>query len=189
MTDPYSEPNGVLRNSLGITDANELSEAASDIAAVELAILDAEPLLGSYDLAHLQAFHRQIFGSVYPWAGELRTIEISKGTSFCPSIHIASYAEDVFRKLADNDHLQGLARPEFVRALADLYGDVNAIHPFREGNGRTQRAFLAQLAREAGYITSWQDMDQEENIAASVASFNANNDLLEKMLDTLVRPA
>ncbi|MGW3389986.1 Fic/DOC family protein [Streptomyces cinereoruber] len=189
MTDPYSEPNGVLRNSLGITDANELSEAESDIAAVELAILDAEPLLGSYDLAHLQAFHRQIFGSVYPWAGELRTIEISKGTSFCPSIHIASYAEDVFRKLADNDRLQGLARPEFVRALADLYGDVNAIHPFREGNGRTQRAFLAQLAREAGYIVSWQDMDQEENIAASVASFNANNDLLEKMLDTLVRPA
>ncbi|GJF28034.1 hypothetical protein KNE206_07340 [Kitasatospora sp. NE20-6] len=81
---------------------------------------------------------------------ELRTIEISKGTSFCPSIHIVSFAEDVFRKLADNDHLQGLDRPEFIRALADLYGDVNAIHPFREGNGRTQRAFLAQLACEAG---------------------------------------
>ncbi|MFI7136806.1 Fic/DOC family protein [Streptomyces massasporeus] len=189
MTDPYSEPNGVLRNSLGITDATELSEAEADIAAVELAILDAEPLPGSYDLAHLQAFHRRIFGSVYPWAGELRTIEISKGTSFCPSIHIASFAKDVFHKLADNDHLQGLDRLEFIRALADLYGDVNAIHPFREGNGRTQRAFLTQLAREAGYTISWQDMDQEENIAASVASFNANNDLLEKMLDALVRPA
>jgi cell filamentation protein len=171
VTDPYSEPNGVLRNSLGITDANELSEAEADIAAVELAILVAEPLPGSYDLAHLQAFHRQIFGSVYPWAGELRTIDISKGTSFCPSIHIVSFAENVFRKLADK------------------YGDVNAIHPFREGNGRTQRAFLAQLAREAGYTISWQDMDQEENIAASVASFNANNDLLEKMLDALVRTA
>ncbi|MDH6578746.1 Fic family protein [Kitasatospora sp. MAP5-34] len=95
----------------------------------------------------------------------------------------------MFRKLANNDHLQGLDRPEFIRALADLYGDVNAIHPFREGNGRTQRAFLAQLAREAGYTVSWQDMDQEENIAASVASFNANNDLLEKMLNGLVRPA
>ncbi len=126
---------------------------------------------------------------MYPWAGELRTIEISKGTSFCPSIHIASFAEDVFRKLADNDHLQGLERPAFIRGLADLYGDVNAIHPFREGNGRTQRAFLAQLAREAGYTVSWQDMDQEENIAASVASFNANNDLLERMLGGLVRPA
>lgn len=186
MTDPYSEPNGVLRNSLGITDATELSEAEADIAAVELAILDAEPLPGSYDLAHLQAFHRQIFGSVYPWAGELRTVEISKGTSFCPSIHIVSFAKGVFHKLADNGHLQGLDRLEFIRALADLYGDVNAIHPFREGNGRNQRAFLA---REAGYTISWQDMDQEENIAASVASFNANNDLLEKMLDALVRPA
>jgi cell filamentation protein len=188
VTDPYSEPNGVLRNSLGITDAAELSRAETDIAAVELAILDAEPLPGSYDLAHLQAFHRQIFGSVYPWAGELRTVDISKATSFCPSIHIASFAEDVFAKLANNDHLQGLDRPEFIRALADLYGDVNAIHPFREGNGRTQRAFLAQLAREAGYTVSWQDMDQEENLAASVASFNANNELLERMLNGLVRP-
>ncbi|MEV4938809.1 Fic/DOC family protein [Streptomyces zaomyceticus] len=189
MTDPYSEPNGVLRNSLGITDPSELSEAEADIAVVELAVLDSEPLPGSYDLAHLQAFHRQIFGSVYPWAGELRTIEISKATSFCPSIHIVSFAKDVFHKLADNDHLKSLDRPEFIQAFADLYGDVNAIHPFREGNGRTQRAFLAQLAREAGYTISWQDMDQEENIAASVASFNGNNDPLEKMLDALVRPA
>jgi cell filamentation protein len=189
VTDPYIELNGVLRNSLGITGAAELSEAEADIATVELAILDAEPLPGSYDLAHLQAFHRQIFGNVYPWAGELRTIEISKGTSFCPSIHIVSFAEDVFLKLANNDRLQGLDRPAFIRGLADLYGDVNAIHPFREGNGRTQRAFLAQLAREAGYTVSWQDMEQEENVAASVASFNANNDLLERMLDGLVRPA
>lgn len=189
MTDPYSEPNGVLRNSLGITDAAELSAAEADIAAVELAILGIEPLPGGYDLAHLQAFHRQIFGSVYPWAGELRTIEISKGTSFCPSVHIVPFAGDVFGKLAADDHLRGLDRPEFVRALADLYGDVNAIHPFREGNGRTQRAFLAQLAREAGYTVSWRDLDQQENIAASVASFNADNDLLEKMLDGLVRPA
>jgi cell filamentation protein len=113
----------------------------------------------------------------------------AKGTSFCPSIHIVSFAEGVFRRLADNGHLRGLDRPGFIRSLADLYGDVNAIHPFREGNGRTQRAFLAQLAREAGYTVSWQYMDQEENIAASVASFNANNDLLEKMLDGLVHPA
>lgn len=189
MIDPYSEPNGVLRNSLGITDAAELSEAESDLAAVELTILDAEPLPGSYDLAHLQAFYRQIFGSVYPWAGELRTIEISKGTSFCPSMHIVSFAGDVFHKLADNDYLRVMDRPAFIRGLADLYGDVNAIHPFQEGNGRTQRAFLAQLAREAVYTISWKDMDQKENIAASVASFNANNDLLEKMLDSLVRPA
>lgn len=95
----------------------------------------------------------------------------------------------MFHKLADNDHLHSLDRLEFIRAQADLYGDVNAIHPFREENRCTQRAFLPQLAREAGYAVSWQDMDQEENIAASVAGFNANNDLLERMLDTLVHPA
>ncbi|WP_042400643.1 Fic/DOC family protein [Streptacidiphilus carbonis] len=189
MTDPYVEPNGTFRNKLGITDPAVLAEAEADLAVVELAILDAEPLPGGYDLAHLQAFHRQIFGCVYPWAGELRTVEISKGTSFCPSINIVPFAEDVFHRLADNHHLRGLDRPGFVRALADLCGDVNAIHPFREGNGRTQRAFLAQLSRDAGYTVSWQDMDQEENIAASVASFNANNDLLEKMLNGLVRLA
>jgi cell filamentation protein len=189
VTDPYALPNGTLRNNLGITDAAELSRAEADLAAVELSILDAEPLPGGYDLAHLQAFHRRIFGSVYPWAGELRTVEIAKGTSFCPSINIVSYAEGVFGALFGNDHLRGLDRPEFIQALAELYGDVNAIHPFREGNGRAQRAFLAQLTRDAGYAVSWKEMDQQENIAASVASFNANNSLLEKMLDRLVRPA
>jgi cell filamentation protein len=187
VSDPYALPNGTLRNKLGITDVAELSLAEAALAAVELALLDAEPLTGNYDLAHLQGFHQRIFGSVYPWAGELRTVEISKGTSFCPSINIASYAGGVFRELAGNRYLRGLDRPAFVHALAELYGDVNAVHPFREGNGRTLRAFLAQLARDAGYTLSWEDMDGQENITASVASFNGSSDLLEKMLDGLVR--
>jgi cell filamentation protein len=187
VTDPYALPNGVLANRVNITDADQLKQAEADITRLTLLRVAENPITGRYDLPHLQAFHRAIFSPVYGWAGELRTVEISKGTSFCPMANIVSYADSVFGELARNGYLRGLGRAEFVRALAGLYGDVNAIHPFREGNGRTQRAFLAQLANDAGYAVSWEKMDAQENISASVASFGGSNDLLERMLDGLVR--
>lgn len=60
-------------------------------------------------------------------------------------------------------------------------------HPFREGNGRTQRAFLRQLAREAGYDLDWSGVDRDTNIAASVQSLLGHDDLLRNILSDVVR--
>ena len=107
-------------------------------------------LTGRYDLAHLQAFHRFVFGDVYPWAGQVRTI--SKAESmFCLPQYIDGYAADIATPLARQDHLTGLDRPAFLDGLAELWADLNALHPFREGNGRATRALLSQLARDAGH--------------------------------------
>jgi cell filamentation protein len=82
--DPYRDAgSGVLRNRLGITDPNELEVAEADFSAVRLAGLQQRPLPGDYDLAHMQRFHERIFGDVYPWAGQLRTVVIAKGGTFC----------------------------------------------------------------------------------------------------------
>ncbi len=82
--DPYVDPvSGVLRNRLGITEAEELGVAEADLSAVRLAGLRQRPLPGDYDLGHLRRFHERIFGDVYPWAGELRTVVIAKGGMFC----------------------------------------------------------------------------------------------------------
>jgi hypothetical protein len=94
------------------------------------------PLPGRYDLAHLQAFHRYILGDVYDWAGQLRTVSIAKGSVFCLPQHLESYAADVFGRLAAAERLRGLARDPFITGLAGFLADVNALHPFREGNGR-----------------------------------------------------
>ncbi|GAB2893382.1 Fic/DOC family protein [Streptomyces mayteni] len=186
MTDPYLLPSGALRNRLDITDAVALSEAEADISRARLAILSSRPLPGTYDLAHLQRFHATIFGDVYPWAGELRTIDITKWTPFCPARNIRAYADEVFGRLRSASWLRGLSRPVFVKELAALYGDVNALHPFREGNGRAQRAFLAQLANEAGWSLRWSLLSAAENTEASVKSFLGDNGPLELLLDELV---
>ena len=186
--DPYADPaTGLLRNKLGITDRDELAVAEADITTARLARLAAKPIPGRYDLPHLQAIHKEIFGSIYPWAGQIRTVEISKeNTQFCRTGMIHNFAEDVFGRLARKDHyLQGLGREDFLTKLADLYGNINALHPFREGNGRTQRAFLAQLAADAGHPLGWTGMDPERNRLASIASFTGPNGPLRMMLADL----
>lgn len=190
MNDPYTDPKtGVLRNKLGITTPAELAAAEADITAARLLRLAEKPLPGKYDLAHLQKFHKEIFGSIYPWAGEIRSVEISKENFlFCAARMIPDYAASIFGPLARADHLRNLSRDAFLAKAADLYGDVNALHPFREGNGRTQRAFLAQLAGEAGHPISWSGMDRERNRLASIASHVGEVGPFRAMLADLIAP-
>jgi len=106
--------------------------------------------------------HRQAFGDIYDWAGQVRTVSIAKGSMFCRPQFIEPATAEICQQLRDENFLRGLARVHFVdrvHFLAWVYflarvtrylGEVNAVHPFREGNGRTQRAFFGQLAAAAG---------------------------------------
>jgi len=128
MTDPYLDVSGLLRNSLGIASQAELDVAEADITRARLVELHERHLSGEYDLAHLQAFHRELFGDVYPWAGEIRTVEIVKGNAFCPVRNIELFAGDVFSRLKRESLLCGHDRDGFVARLAEYYGDINALH-------------------------------------------------------------
>jgi cell filamentation protein len=116
--DPYLDlETGVLRNRLGIVDRAELAAAESDLTSYRLTELRESALPGDYDLAHLQAFHRLIFGDVYAWAGELRTVSIGKGALFCPPQRLVSHADQVFSTLARLDRLRSRTRSAFVDGL------------------------------------------------------------------------
>ncbi|GAA5175067.1 Fic family protein [Pseudonocardia eucalypti] len=187
--DPYLDlTHGVLRNRLGITDPVELAAAEADLAALAMAELELAPLTGDYDLEHLRGFHRFIFGDVYGWAGELRTVSIGKGQLFCPPERIPAEAAEIFGWLADDDYLRGLGREEFLDGLTELLADINGLHPFREGNGRTQRAFCGQLAREAGYRVRWAGLDRTENVTAAKFAHEGDNAPLRALLDPLIVP-
>jgi cell filamentation protein len=150
--DPYVDSQtGTLRNLLGITDPAVLEQIEADLTLVKAFLLMEDPVPGDYDLAHLQAFHRELFGDIYDWAGELRTVGISRTEPFCLPQHIEASAADIFSALRAERWLRGLERPAFVERFAHYLGEVNAIHPFREGNGRAQRAFFGQLAKEANW--------------------------------------
>jgi cell filamentation protein len=185
--DPYSDESaGVLYNRLGIVDAEKLRRAEADLTHAALADLGSRALPGGYDLAHLQAFHREIFGDIYVWAGQLRSVRIAKTDLFCLPQHIQPYSAEVFGSLAKETHLRGLSRNAFVDRLTHYLAEVNAIHPFREGNGRAQRAFFHQLARQAGWSVDWSRLEPEANTQASVASIRGDNTLLRVLLDDLV---
>lgn len=176
IVDPYYYDNGTLRNRFGVRDRDELAAIEYEITAVRIAEIERSPLDGGFDLTHLQAVHRYLFGDVYEWAGELRTVEISKGDAmFCLVRFIVPASEQVFASvptvLRDLRSGGGLGPV----SLADLYADVNALHPFREGNGRAQRAFIGLLCRKVGVRLDWGEISAGGNLAASLAAHRGDN--------------
>lgn len=187
--DPYAGESGVLINRLGITTVAALRRAEADLTFAAMLRVSVHQVPGAYDLDHLCLFHREIFGSVYDWAGRIRTVNLARTERdlFCQWRFIESHAAGVFAGLTAEDRLAGLSRPRFVARLAHYYAEINAIHPFREGNGRAQRAFLRQLGWEAGWHLAWSELDGEENDRASAAGLHGDEKPLLHMLDRLVR--
>ncbi|MGP6191608.1 MAG: Fic/DOC family protein [Vulcanimicrobiaceae bacterium] len=127
-------------------------------------------MTGNFDLAHLQRIHRAIFQDVYDWAGDLREINISKGgMRFAMTSQLESSAAEIFGRLRHDNYLQGLQQSEFARSASEFLADVNALHPFREGNGRTQREFFRELAARAGLHLDWSRTSPKEMVHASIA--------------------
>jgi cell filamentation protein len=186
--DPYSDPvTGVLYNKLGLGTAAELEAAEREITHAALILLDESPVSPTCDLPQVQEIHKRIFGDIYEWAGQIRTVAIAKSAMFCLPQYIDSSAAVIFRELHDEDCLRGLHHDAFVGRLAYYLGEVNALHPFREGNGRAQRAFFGQLACDAGFTLAWQHLDPVRHVEASAAIMRGDPEPMRKMLDALVR--
>ncbi|WP_131748050.1 Fic family protein [Frankia sp. Cppng1_Ct_nod] len=185
--DPYCWPGtNCLRNKLGIRDAEELAAVEHTIVGLQRIRLTTRSLPGAFDTAHLQRFHRALFGDIYDWAGTIRNIRMAKGTStFCLPQFLHEQLAELFAGLAADGYLIGLARGPFLERFATLYGELNALHPFREGNGRTQQAFLRQLAAAAGWKIRWDDVDKQDNDEACAAYFNTQK---AKILIDLLAP-
>jgi cell filamentation protein len=188
--DPYIDRvSGVLKNRLGITDETALEKSEASHVAIRSFELTLKPLKGRFDLEHLQAIHRYLFQDVYEWAGELRTIDISKGGHlFAHHTHIQSAAAPIFQQLAEEKHLAGLDPAAFSERAAYYLGEVNALHPFREGNGRAQREFVSHLAAVNGYYVAWENVKRNDMLQASVASFKGNTSQLAALIRDNLSP-
>jgi len=187
VSDPYTDPvTGCLVNRLGLSDPAVLAAAEREIVNLAALGLARSPVGGRFDLGHLQEVHRRLFGVVYPWAGQLRSVVIAKGSVFCLPQYLPAEADRVFTRLAQDRWLRGFDRDGFVDRFVWYFGEVNALHPFREGNGRTQRVFFAELASRAGWAVDWAAVTAEENVAASAASFGGDLRLLRELLDRAV---
>jgi cell filamentation protein len=130
---------------------------------------------------------RGFSGDIYQWAEQIRTVAIAKSAMFCLPQYIDSSAAVIFRELHDEDCLRGLHHDALAGRLAYYLGEVSALHPFREGNGRAQRAFSGQLARDTGFTLAWQHLDPVRNVEASAAIMRGDPEPMREMLDALVR--
>lgn len=172
----------MLVNKLGLTTVEALQAAENDLVEARVAELRARPSLvpRTYDLAHLKSLHRHLFQDVYEWAGDLRTVGIAKGegddTSFMPPFEIERPVAHVADRIAASDHLRTTSPADLVDELAYLYDYLNFAHPFREGNGRTQREFFAQLVAESDHGLAW-DRIEMANLHAACHNARTAGDL------------
>lgn len=181
VEDPYCYPGTtVLKNLLAVRDQETLSE----LEAVLTAARSDEPLPdGRLSLSHYAAIHHHLFQDVYPWAGKYRTVRISKdGSAFCYPENIAREMKELFALLKSKHFLRGLIRKDFAAEAAAFLSTLNAIHPFREGNGRTQTTFITLLAERAGHPLDLDRLMPEQFLAAMVASFKGDDGPLEQQL-------
>ena len=185
VSDPYCYPGTtVLINRLGLRD-----QAALDAFEAEITSQRAtEPLpVGLLSYRHYRAIHRHLFQDVYAWAGKIRTVRIFKdGNAFCYPEHIDREMRRLFGELKRRKHLRELDSAIFASKAAHFLAELNAIHPFREGNGRTQLSFLIILAAEAGHPLAMARFNPKAMLRATITSFAGGAKPLSDLIFRLI---
>jgi len=178
----------ILINKLGIMDERALTTAEREITSLKLLILFDKPASGEYDFDVLCKIHKTIFEDLYEWAGQIRREDFfSKGDSiFCRGQYIMESSDKIMRDLRNENFLKGLGKTKFIERTAYYMGEVNALHPFREGNGRTAREFFRQLSLNASYLLDFSKTDNEKLLIADIEAFNGRYDNLVKILETAI---
>lgn len=179
--DPYLfSGTGVLQNKFGIRDATTLDAIERQFVVQRASESVPE---GNFDLDHLRAIHAHLFQDIYDWAGEVRTVEISKGGhQFQLRRYIATGMADIHGRLTKANMLRGLLSGAFCSEAARILGDVNYVHPFREGNGRTQLQYLKLLSRQAGHEIDLTRLKADIWLKASRGAHDSNYDAMAEAI-------
>lgn len=174
---------------------SELEKDERFISSLVVEKLKTNPIKGNFDFKHLKEIHKEIFKDIYTFAGKDRNEmglpgTFGKGnTLFCSGEMIPSYQNEIFSKLKKQNNLKNCkSSNQFAKAAADFLSDLNALHPFREGNGRTQRIFIEQLAQNAGYKLDLSNVPKEKMIKASELGMLKNNLKLEAIIKANLKP-
>ena len=181
------ERSNVLINKPGIRDGQRLADYERKKSSMRLLELAGSPARGNLDYKHLKKIHKAIFQDIYEWAGKERTVDIAKSNLFCRAMFLNDMASDIFRKYAEENYLLGCTKKEICERLAFYLGEINALHPFREGNGRSQREFIRCAAAAAGYELNWSRVEPEAMMEASIESFSCRYSGMIQLLQQSTR--
>lgn len=185
----FVETGEILANKLGISDSAELAQAEYAITDDKIGEVLATEHPKRFDFEYLLHLHKLLFGDIYEFAGKVRTVNISKPDSpvpFCYVDFIQSEARRIFEELAHDKYLVGLNQPAFSEKLAYYASELNALHPFREGNGRTTRLFLDLLCSNAGYLIDFNLASRRAILYADTEAFSGNLQPLKDLYRQIV---
>ena len=181
----YPDSN-ILKNKLNIRDNKLLKTAEEEITLIKQMELLKNPIKGNFSKAHLMNIHKFIFEDIYSFAGKIRREQISKAdTMFYPPNLIDRELDKVFAKIKEKNMLKETDEERVFDNLAYVMAELNIIHPFREGNGRSIREFIRLMAKRMGYDLNWGNVDKEELLEASILSVD-NYKVLIGILETCV---
>ncbi len=178
-----------LVNYFGLKDKPQLKRVDKMVSSFRTAELLRLPLKMPYNFDHLVAIHSHLFGDIYPSAGMIRVSSPKKHREYCQPEYIIPQAEKLFDNLRQSRYLMGIDDvDDFVNELAYYMGEVEALHPFMDGNGRTTRLFFDSMARSAGYIIGWGSSDPDHFLEANVAALDGDYQALIDVLEEIVVP-
>lgn len=190
VDDKYTYPGsgGVLVNAAGIRDQRQLDEAMNDVASITMAEVRAERVPDRPDYEYLQSIHERMFGDLVPGiAGRIRDVDVQAtgtGIPYCRPEYIDANLSTLFRKLEREDYLTGLDANTFADRLADRWGELSAIHPYRDGNTRSQSTYVSAIAERAGHPIDWERVDVDELRTARLHAVAGNDRPLAEYLRT-----
>ena len=178
----------ILVNKLDIRDGVELAKVEREISIVKAAVL-TDTITGKFDLSHLKSIHKFLFEDIYDWAGKIRTVDIAKGHVFCLVQFIEQQFDNLYAELKKDNFLKGADDIEYVSERISYYlSELNVIHPFREGNGRTQRIFCQQLCKNTGkFYLDFSMADENEMLEASATSFECDYTLMDILIRKCIK--
>ena len=165
-----------------------LKNIEAAITFAKISELEQTPINGCFDFEHYKSIHKYIFEDLYDWAGKIRDVDLSKkGTSFTLAKDIESLAERCFARLKKENYFKTDDFDLFIENIVDFYCVSNMLHPFREGNGRTQRVFIAQLIRKNGFDIDFSEIDNDELIIATIHAANGVTDYLKDIFRQIIK--
>ena len=175
----------VLVNKMNIKDPIALKNYETSVIGLKLMALSKRGITGKFDVSHFVSIHKFLFEDIYPFAGLFRTENIAKDYfQFAEWEYIESELTRLLSELKSENFLANLTKEKFAERLAYYWAELNVLHPFREGNGRTQRIYVEQLCMNNGrFEIDFTEVTKEEMIAASVRSANSSNDMLEALIE------
>lgn len=176
----------VLINNFGEHDPMVLSQLERMCTAARIVDLLKKPVSGNFDLTHLKKIHHYIFQDIYSWAGQFRMVNISKELLFCDVNFIEKELNKLFFKLKGENYLKDCSEDNIAAKAAYYLGEINAIHPFREGNGRTQREFIRELLLPTGFYVDYSRCNAKMMLYASINAFAGDYTLMTELFDKCI---